>query len=46
LRKDNPECFPVHISYGVLSTDLVGNVFGVNTTVSRAKPQKDNGISV
>jgi hypothetical protein len=36
LRKDNLGRFPVHISYGVLSTDLVGPLFSVNAAVSRA----------
>jgi hypothetical protein len=36
LRKDSPARFSVHISYGVLSTDLVETLFSVNTIVSRA----------
>jgi hypothetical protein len=36
LRKDNPGCFPVHISYGILSTNLGGTLFSVNTAVSIA----------
>jgi hypothetical protein len=46
LRKDNLRCFPVHISYGVLSIDLVGTLFSVNMAVSRAYPQKDSRSSV
>jgi hypothetical protein len=34
--KDNPGHFLVHISYGVLSTDLVGTLFSVNIAISRA----------
>jgi hypothetical protein len=44
-RKDNPGVFPVHISYGVLTTDLDGTLFSVKADVSRAYPQNDKGRS-
>jgi hypothetical protein len=36
LRKDNLGHFLVHISYGVLSTDLIETLFSVNMAILRA----------
>jgi hypothetical protein len=36
FRKDKLGVFPVHISYGVLTTDLDGTLFSVKAAVSRA----------
>jgi hypothetical protein len=36
LRKDKQRVLPVHIAYGVLSTDLDGTLFIVKVVVSRA----------
>ena len=36
FKKDKLRVLPVHISYGVLSTDLDGTLFNVKAVVSRA----------
>src|SRR5436189_130139 len=46
FNNDKLGCFPVHISYGVVSTELDGIRFNVNATVSRVYPQKYDGRSV
>ena len=45
FRKDKLGVFPVHMSYGVLTTDLDGTLLSVKAVVSRAYPQNDNGRS-
>ena len=45
FRKDKLGVLPVHISYGVLSTDFDGTLFSVKPAVSRAQPQNENGRS-
>ena len=45
LEKDKLGVLPVHISYGVLSTNFDGTLFNVKAAVSRAQPQNDNGRS-
>ena len=42
-KKDKFGTFPVHISYGVFSTDFDGHLLSVNAHVSRACPQRGNG---
>lgn len=43
FKKDKMGCFPVHIIYGVLSTDFDGTLLSLKVAVSRVYPQTDKG---
>jgi hypothetical protein len=43
LRKDNLEYFVVHITYDILSTDIVGTLFSINAAVSMHNPKRIAG---